>query len=393
MCRSDDLLTVIITVYNVAPYISKCIESVMQQTYSNLEILLIDDGSTDGSGKLCDFYALDDKRIKVYHRKNQGLVLSRKFGVEIASGEIIAFVDGDDWIEPDMYQFMVNRYIKEKAEMVTSGLTYECCGQVSVLLDDIPEGMYKKSFIQTHILPKIMYNISTGKQGITASVCNKLFNRNILKEIIQNVDSQLTLGEDGVITYSVVPQVDKIVIIHQSWYHYVQHDGSMIRKYEFASFEQIYRLKCCLTEEYEKLELEDEMQMQINHYIKTFLDAAIWSLYKVDLQGLNYLFPYAMVPKNSRIILYGAGEIGCSYWRCLSYETYAEVVGWVDRNYVELQKCGLPVDSLEDVMVRGFDYIVIAINDEVVVNQVKGLLLANGVKEEQIVWNKRKRIY
>lgn len=392
MCQSDDLLTVIITVYNVAPYISKCIESVIQQTYSNLEILLIDDGSTDGSGKLCDRYT-DDNRIKVYHRKNQGLVLSRKFGIEIASGEIIAFVDGDDWIDPDMYQVMVNKYIEEKAEMVTSGLTYECCGQVSVLLDDIPEGMYKKTFIKTHILPQIMYNISTGKQGITASVCNKLFNRKILKEIIQNVDPQLTFGEDGVITYSIVPQVDKIVIIHQSWYHYEQHDGSMIRRYEFASFEKIYRLKRCLTEEYEKLELENKMQMQINQYIKTFLDAAIWNLYEVDLKGLNYLFPYAMVPKNSRIILYGAGAIGCSYWRCLSYETYAEVVGWVDRNYVELQKCGLPVESLEDAMARGFDYIVIAINDESAVNQVKDLLLANGVKEEQIVQNKRKRIY
>ena len=91
--------------------------------------------------------------------------------------------------------------------------------------------------------------------------------------------------------------------------------------------------------------------------------------------------------------MYGAGAIGCSYWRCLSYETYAEVVGWVDRNYVELQKCGLPVESLEDAMARGFDYIVIAINDESAVNQVKDLLLANGVKEEQIVQNKRKRIY
>ena len=214
MFPNDILLTVIVTVYNIAPYISKCIESVMKQTYRNMEILLIDDGSTDGSGKICDTYALKDKRIRVHHKQNQGVVNARKFGVEIAEGEVITFVDGDDWIECDMYECMISAYMKDKPDVVTSGLTFHWKNEKTIIFDSVAEGIYEKDFIVSEILPREAHDVKTEKQGITASVCNKLFKSVVLKKTIKNIDSQLTLGEDGAIVYSLIAQIDKIAVIH-----------------------------------------------------------------------------------------------------------------------------------------------------------------------------------
>ena len=110
MTREQVLLTVIVTIYNVEAYIDQCVESIMNQTYRNLQIILIDDGSLDNSGNICDAYADKDERIQVVHKKNAGLVAARRQGVELAKGNLISFVDGDDWIDPNMYEYMIAAY-------------------------------------------------------------------------------------------------------------------------------------------------------------------------------------------------------------------------------------------------------------------------------------------
>ena len=99
----NKMLSIIVPVYNVEPYLRKCLDSIVNQTYRDLEILVIDDGSTDGSGKICDEYKRDE-RVKVFHMKNRGLSCARNLGLDEAQGEWIGFVDSDDWIEPDMYE-------------------------------------------------------------------------------------------------------------------------------------------------------------------------------------------------------------------------------------------------------------------------------------------------
>lgn len=101
-----ELVSVIVPVYNVEQYLEKCIDSIINQTYKNLEIILIDDGSTDSSGKICDSYAARDKRIKVIHQENGGLAVVRNIGVSAASGEYIMFVDSDDYIDTEIVQFL-----------------------------------------------------------------------------------------------------------------------------------------------------------------------------------------------------------------------------------------------------------------------------------------------
>ena len=121
----DYKISVIVPVYNVFAYLSKCIDSIIHQSYSNLEIILVDDGSTDGSGEMCNAYGQKDERVQVVHQKNQGLSSARNTALNIMTGDLVGFVDSDDWIEPDYYETLVEHMSRTGADIVVSGCYYE----------------------------------------------------------------------------------------------------------------------------------------------------------------------------------------------------------------------------------------------------------------------------
>ena len=116
--NNQPLLSVIIPVYKVEKYLRRCLDSIVNQTYKNLEIILVDDGSPDNSGKICDEYAQNDKRIKVIHQKNKGQGAARNTGIIAANGELITFVDSDDWIENNTYEIMVSKLLQYELDII-----------------------------------------------------------------------------------------------------------------------------------------------------------------------------------------------------------------------------------------------------------------------------------
>ena len=114
-------LSVIVPIFNVEKYLPQCVESILNQTYNKLEIILVDDGSTDSCGAMCNDYAKRDKRVKVLHKNNGGLVSARKAGIEIAQGNYITYVDGDDWLSPNTYEVLMRYILETKADIVTAG--------------------------------------------------------------------------------------------------------------------------------------------------------------------------------------------------------------------------------------------------------------------------------
>ena len=119
--EKQPLISVIVPVYNVENYLPRCLDSIINQTYTNLEILLVDDGATDNSGKLCDEYAQKDNRIRVFHKENGGVSSARNMGLDNATGEYIAFVDSDDYIDKCMYEIMLNSSVQNNADIVVCG--------------------------------------------------------------------------------------------------------------------------------------------------------------------------------------------------------------------------------------------------------------------------------
>ena len=163
---SPNLISVIIPVYNVLPYLERCVNSVLNQTYSNLDIILVDDGSTDGSGHLCDFFAQKDKRISVFHQENKGLSAARNRGIEMALGSFLYFLDSDDWIESDLLERMLNLSIQYNADISSCRSRNTCGGDVPITnngnevikelyLDDIIIGLINQEVVRYEVWDKL----------------------------------------------------------------------------------------------------------------------------------------------------------------------------------------------------------------------------------------------
>lgn len=380
------LLSVIVPVYNVENYLEKCIQSIRNQQYYELEIILVDDGSTDASGRLCEELAKQDERIRVFHTANQGAASARKLGITYAQGTYIAFVDSDDYIEPEMYQEMMAFVLVDNAELVTSGLRYEWKNKSRIMLDSIEEGMYERAAVETEILPRLIYNQEKDAQGITASVSNKIFKKELLEQFVYEIDERIVLGEDGALIYSYAALAEKIMILHKCWYHYVQHEGSVMRSASLDSFESLYALKEYFYKFFQQYDFFPVVESQIKHYVGAFLNDTVRSVYDIGMCRIYSMFPYERIPKGSRIVLYGAGRVGISYWTCIQNGDYATVAAWVDGNYQNITLPDAVLEAPENILEKEFDYVVIAVAEEAACNAIRKRLKDMGVREEQIVW-------
>lgn len=170
------LISVIVAVYNIEKYISRCIESIQNQTFTNLEVILVDDGSTDSAGEICDAYAEKDSRIKVVHRKNGGLSAARNTGIDIATGDYISFIDGDDWIEPNMYEMMANQVSEHRADLVAC--RYRCIYKDH----EVDNSTGKITLFTTQYEMLIQYLKEDEDYLIQHAAWNKLYARNLLGE-------------------------------------------------------------------------------------------------------------------------------------------------------------------------------------------------------------------
>lgn len=213
------MISVIVPVYGVEKYLSKCIESLVNQTFKDIEIILVDDGSPDSCGKICDTYAEKYEQLAVIHQVNQGVSVARNAGLKIAKGEYIGFVDPDDWVAPDMYESM-HRVMKETdADLVICGYDYyDEQGQV----DRSRRYVTKENEIITQ--KEVMYRFSDMPPSIRHGVWNKFFKKNLLHE--QKFKEGLHSSEDVLFLNEYVQKIKSAVIIHQPYYKNLVRLGS-----------------------------------------------------------------------------------------------------------------------------------------------------------------------
>jgi glycosyltransferase involved in cell wall biosynthesis len=207
----NDLISIIVPVYNMEGYLDRCMSSILNQTYKNLEIILVDDGSTDSSPKMCDDYALKDNRIKVVHKENGGLSDARNAGLKIATGNYIGYVDSDDWIELDMYERMYDACVENNAQLVVCRYFRE--------YDDktVDDGTPR---IEIFSRDEILRIYITDKDGymVYNSVWSKLFKRELVEGVVFPKGQN---SEDIMYTTRALCKLDKAVYIDTCLYHYV----------------------------------------------------------------------------------------------------------------------------------------------------------------------------
>jgi glycosyltransferase involved in cell wall biosynthesis len=229
-------ISVIITVYNVKPYINRCIESVISQTYKNLDIILVDDGSTDGSGDLCDQYTEKDRRIRVIHKAYGGVSDARNYGLSAARGELLAFIDSDDWIAPDTFTPLAENIITTSADIVLFGF-------YRVADPSNPAGFKKELYFdadtiltQTEALNYLVEDIK-----IKSHLWNKLYKRELFAGIIFPSGK---LYEDVAVMHKVFLKAEKISVLRIFKYYYYYREGSITKthklKDDIEEFEAYY---------------------------------------------------------------------------------------------------------------------------------------------------------
>ncbi len=209
----NELISVIIPVYNNENYLDKCIESVVNQTYKNLEIILVDDGSTDNSPKLCDEWAKNDSRIKVIHKDNTGVSDSRNIALDIVKGDYITFVDSDDYVDNDYIESMLKAAEETESDIAVSGFYFDFTDGTSEELNSDYCIFNKNDLLKSYLMDLIR-----------PEACAKLIKRSIIADI--RFEINVHYAEDFLFNYNILKNASRLVNIGEPKYHYLQESGN-----------------------------------------------------------------------------------------------------------------------------------------------------------------------
>lgn len=214
------IISVIVPVYNVEDYLKQCVSSILSQTFTNFELILVDDGSTDKSGVLCDEYALLDARIRVIHKKNGGSSDARNSGLAISKGAFLMFIDSDDWVELDMLDYLYNLILSSNSDIAQSGFAKVYKGEaIDVNIKEITTVTYTGT-------EEILKKFFLGKD-ISSIVCDKIYSRKIIEDLTFPVGQTL---EDHYLLCDIFQRTKSITISNAVKYFYLQRDNSIMKQ-------------------------------------------------------------------------------------------------------------------------------------------------------------------
>ena len=233
MNENQPLISVIVPVYNCEMYLNQCVESIINQTYSNLEIVLVDDGSTDDSGKICDEYSEKDHRVVVLHTVNGGAASARNKGLNVAKGEYITFVDSDDWIESDMYHSMLELLKNNSADVAKVGFIKEYENNSSIVLGNEYDGIYLKD----EAVKKFLYH----ENEFCGGVWDKLYKKELFDKV-RFPENYIT--EDYYVNALIFCKLNSIAVSSKAYYHYrMQNDSVCHQPVNSHTFDEIETAK------------------------------------------------------------------------------------------------------------------------------------------------------
>ena len=390
MIENMPLLSVIVPVYNCEQYLHECVNSIRTQTYSNLEIILIDDGSTDGSGNICDKFGRLDDRIQVIHQCNGGQQSARTRGIECASGEYIGFVDADDYIDKEMYMELYG--LMGDADLATSGIIRCDVGGHAIgdLCDLLPEGFY---YDTDDILYDNLLLWSDYVDGLTISafinsLCPKLYRLELVKRVYKSVNVSVIRGEDFLFVLAYVLQCKKIFVSHKKFYYYRENHMSVMHRTDPDILSDKNRFYNCVMNLIHGHRKEKELTSQFQKRFMYSLYAHTFNIMGIDDSILppNYYFPDDDKLAGKKIVIFGAGRVGSSYVKYWQSCNDLQIVAVIDNKDRELPLHGISVFKPEYVQQLNYDYIICATLREDMARSMITQLKELGISERKILW-------
>ncbi|MCI9453764.1 MAG: glycosyltransferase [Dorea sp.] len=381
------MISIIIPVYNGEKNLSRCVSSVLAQRYQNLQIILVNDGSTDRSAEICEEFSVEDRRVVVHHTENRGLVAARKFGMKMANA-YIGFVDADDYIEPNMFEELLRTIVQADADFVHSGYVEEENGMEKKVCNfeskivELPDMTDKIEFLKNYIINEV------NGQNLSSSIWSKLFRADFIKNCYGKLAEEQQYGEDLLCLCRCVLECRRIALCGQTAYHYVLHNNSLSHlRYDDSMMKEIglWNQIIKTLEEYHVL---DKLKESAYGYLKLRM------LYVIQRDERKKApFPHFYIKDmepwiGKSIVIFGAGEVGQDYYSQISRYEDCQIAAWVDSNYRKYEFTYARVKSTESVSTVSYDVIIIAVRDEKTGMDIRKSLIQRGVTEQKIFWEK-----
>ncbi len=290
----NEKVSVIIPVYNVEKFLKRCVDSIINQSYDNLEILLIDDGSIDNSGVICDDYSKKDKRIIVIHKKNEGLGLTRNVGIEYSTGKYLMFVDSDDYIEKNTVKDSIKTIIKDDSDIVMYGLKrIRNNGKINDLVPNPEKKIYIGKEIVDNMLPDYINDdpFKNIKRNFTGSSCTCLYKKSIIVDNDIKYESERNIiSEDTYMMFNLLKHVNKVSIINKCYYNYCDNFSSLSHSYRGDRFAKLktYYDKCNTL--FKKNNYNSEVYLRFNYLFLNFVFANFKTI--INCENLKMIDKY-----------------------------------------------------------------------------------------------------
>lgn len=386
-------ISVIVPIYNVAPYLPRCVESICAQSCQDLQIILVDDGSVDESGKLCDSYALQDKRIQVIHKKNGGLVTARKAGLDAATGDYVGFVDGDDYIEPSMYTELLRHIERTGADFVHSGFIQQNQGMETRFLD-FQEATYeldenRLSFIEESLLGQK----SDQCKNMTYSIWSKLFRREVISLCYAEVPDSQQYGEDVIALYACLLKCSRVSLKKEAYYHYVIRENSLSNIQSSAYLMKEFTLHQSLCNLLRDHDCYSELETLLDRRIQFLLMSYVDRLYEPYFVLSRYQYPNILELTGKKVVLWGAGRVGKDYYQQLCKYQSVDIVAWCDSHPERCHSEYHSIEGIEQLQRAEYDVIIVAVKKEAMAREIQSMLAGQGCSGDRIVWRAPIKIY
>lgn len=388
--RDTYKVSVIIPIYNCDETIKDCIESILDQTYSNMEIIIVDDGSTDMSWSICNEIVNNtpDVKFALFRNEHKGVVVARNTGINAATGEYITFVDADDHIEENCIEQMVKGI--QDVDFCMTGIELE-------YYDESNKYIEKREIIKELPQPKLYEDASFFELIVNAfrldkiymvNVWGKLFETRRMKLVASQISNQVMFGEDCLIVYLYALQSRSMCMLNNIGYKYRYCEKTNEKKYNINLFSNIAQLIMNLKNvaiNNEKLALLHEKVSKeiISHYLNIAIAQNIRGL---DIEV--YYYPYWGRLNDCKVVLYGAGNVGCSYYKSMLIDKRIDLIAWIDKNAEKIKNCDyLPVQGPDYIKDMKFDYIIVAVFNESKYLEIKNELANLGIENKKILWS------
>ena len=371
MTKNGPRVSVIIPIYNVASFLSKCIESILTQSFPHFELILVNDGSPDNSHDICLSYQKKDKRIIIINKPNGGLLSARKAGLEAASAEFISFVDGDDWVDIDFLASLYRITELHPVDLVVSGFIRAFEGRNEKMTPLYKQGLYVNNSLD-ELLNNMLMTSTFFQHGVSTYVWNKLFRRTILKEVLFLVPNEITMGEDAAITYSYMPLCTGIGITNSCNYFYRQRVNSMVKSIQSSELERIHLTN--LVHYLNGALFQKLNKTKLRHDLLYYLYSQALVRFGGLISDTETHIPFQGLKKNDKVLVYSSGTFGQRMVAFNKIYNVFQLTSWIDLDHVESNDLGFPVDSPFFTMEKEYDSILIASIDGSQIEQILNVL-------------------